>query len=143
RDCEALTWTLPAIRLCYGPLARELLLRACELHGYAPGRGVHYFDGTMFAPGFCLEGAAGYAVAVDRYIRDTNDDHIVDEPIVADTMYLSNGDRATRSDRNVPLYSTEVLQGGESAPHPFTLHGNAVVAQGLEVMRRPRGEATA
>ena len=143
RDWEALTWTLPAIQLCDGPLARELLLRACELHGYAPGRGVHYFDGTMFAPGFCLEGAAGYAVAVDRYIRDTNDDHIVDEPIVADTLYLSNDDLATRRDRNVPLYSTEVLPGGEPAPHPFTLHGNAVVAQALDVMRRTLDEETA
>ena len=143
RDWEALTWTLPAIQLCDGPLARELLLRACELHGYAPGRGVHYFDGTMFAPGFCLEGAAGYAVAVDRYIRDTNDDHIVDEPIVADTLYLSNDDLATRRDRNVPLYSTEVLPGGVPAPYPFTLHGNAVVAQALDVLRRTLDEETA
>ena len=59
RDWEALTWTLPAVQLCDPLLAHELLLRACELHGYAPGRGVHYFDGTLFAPGFCLEGAAG------------------------------------------------------------------------------------
>ena len=28
--------------------ARELLLRMCEVHAYAPGRGVHYFDGTLF-----------------------------------------------------------------------------------------------
>lgn len=143
RDWEALTWTLPAIQLCDPPLARELLLRTCELHGYAPGRGVHYFDGTMFAPGFCLEGAAGYAVAVDRYIRDTNDDHIVDEPIVADTLYLSSDDLATRRDRNVPLYSTEVRPGGEPASYPFTLHGNAVVAQALEVLRRTLDEETA
>ncbi|MEX2177965.1 MAG: hypothetical protein WD801_04595, partial [Gemmatimonadaceae bacterium] len=71
RDWEALMWTLPAVQLSDAPLARELLLRVCELHGYAPGRGVHYFDGTMFAPGFCLEGAGAYALAVDRYIRDT------------------------------------------------------------------------
>jgi hypothetical protein len=143
RDWEALTWTLPAIQLCDPPLARELLLRACELHGYAPGRGVHYFDGTMFAPGFCLEGTAGYAVAVDRYIRDTSDDHIVDEPIVADTLYLSSDDLTTRRDRNVPLYSTEVQPGGDPAPYPFTLHANAVVAQALDVLRRTLDEETA
>jgi hypothetical protein len=143
RDWEALTWTLPAIQLCDPALSRELLLRACELHGYAPGRGVHYLDGTLFAPGFCLEGAAGYAVAVDRYIRDTSDDHIVDEPIVADTLYLSAEDLAARRDRNVPLYSTEMLPGGEPAPYPFTLHANAVVAQALEVLRRTLDEETA
>jgi hypothetical protein len=143
RDWEALMWTLPAVQLADPPLARELLLRACELHGYAPGRGEHYFDGTMFAPGFCLEGAAGYAVAVDRYIRDTNDDHIVEEPIIADTLYLSADDLAARRDRNVPLYSTEVLPGGEPTPHPFTLHANAVVAQALDVLRRTLDEETA
>ena len=50
-------WTLPAVQLADGALARELLLRMCELHGYAPGRGVHYLDGTLFEPGFSLEGA--------------------------------------------------------------------------------------
>ena len=143
RDWEALMWTLPAVQLSDPPLARELLLRACELHGYAPGRGEHYFDGTMFAPGFCIEGAAGYALAVDRYIRDTNDDRIVEEPVIADTLYLSADDLAARRDRNVPLYSTEVLPGGEPAPFAFTLHGNAVAAQALEVLRRTLDEESA
>jgi len=136
-------WTLPAVQLADPPLARELLIRICELHGYAPGRGEHYFDGTMFAPGFCLEGAAGYAVAVDRYIRDTNDDRIVEEPVIADTLYLSSEDLVARRDRNIPLFSTEVMPGGEPAPHAFTLHGNAVVALALDVLRRTLDEETA
>ena len=143
RDWEALMWTLPAIQLADAPLARELLLRACEVHGYAPGRGVHYFDGTMFAPGFSLEGAAVYAIAVDRYIRDTNDDQIVEEPVLADTLYLTADDLAERRDRNVPLYTTEITLGGTPAPQPFTLHGNAVVAQAFEILRRTLDEDTA
>jgi hypothetical protein len=143
RDWEALMWTLPAVQLSDPTLARELLLRACELHGYAPGRGEHYFDGTMFAPGFCLEGAAGYALAVDRYIRDTNDDRIVEEPVIADTLYLSADDLAARRDRNVPLYSTEVMPGGQPAPFAFTLHGNAVAAQALDILRRTLDEESA
>ena len=88
REWESLTWTLPAVQLADAPLARELILRACEVHGYAPGSGVRYLDGTLFEPGFCLEGAASYALAVDRYIRETNDDQIVEEPVLADTLYL-------------------------------------------------------
>lgn len=143
RDWEALMWTLPAVQLADPPLARELLLRACELHGYAPGRGVHYLDGTMFAPGFLLEGAAGYALAVDRYIRDTNDDRIVEEPVIADTLYLCADDLAERRDRNTPLYTTEVTPGGEPATFPFTLHGNAVVAHAFDVLKRTLDEETA
>ena len=142
RDWDALAWTIPAIQLADPTLARELLIRACELHGYAPGRGVHYLDGTLFEPGFSLEGAAAYALAVDRYIRDTSDDQIVDEPVIADTLYLSSEDLAERRDRNVPLYSTEVSPSGVAAAYPFTLHGNAVVAQALEILRRTLDEET-
>ena len=143
RDWEALAWTVPAVQLADAALARELILRTCELHGYAPGQGCHYFDGTLFEPGFSLEGAAVYALAVDRYIRDTGDDEIVDEPAIADTLYTSHDDVAERRDKRVPLYSTEVNPAGAPAPYPFTLHGNAVVAQALEVFRRTLDEETA
>ena len=143
RDWEALTWTIPAVQLADMPLARELLLRVCELHGYAPGRGVHYMDGTLFEPGFTLEGAAAYALATDRYIRDSGDDQIVEEPVLADTLYLASDDLAARRDRRVPLYHTEVSPSGAPPAHPFALHGNAVVAQALDVLRRTLDEETA
>ena len=143
REWESLTWTLPAIQLADAPLARELILRACEVHGYAPGSGVRYFDGTLFEPGFCLEGAASYALAVDRYIREANDDQIVEEPVLADTLYLASDDLAARRNSGVPLYATEVAPSGNPAPLPYTLHGNAVVAQALDVLRRTLDEQTA
>ena len=143
RDWEALSWTVPAVQLADAPLARELILRACELHGYAPGQGTRYFDGALFESGFSLEGAAAYALAVDRYIRDTGDDEIVEEPAVADTLYLSHDDLSHRRDKRVPLYATEVNPAGAAAPYPFTLHGNAVVAQALDIFRRTLDEESA
>lgn len=143
RDWEALSWTLPAIQLGDPSLARELLLRASELHGYAPGLGVHYLDGTQFEPGFSLEGLASFALATDRYIRGTGDDQIVDEPVIAETLYASWDDLAERRDQHVPLYRTEVTLSGEPAARSFTLHGNAVVAQALEIFRRTLDEETA
>lgn len=143
RDWEALAWTLPAIQLADAPLARELLLRACEVLGYVPGAGLHYFDGSMFEPGFTLEGLASYALATDRYIRETSDDQIVEEPILAETLYVSSEDLAARRDERIPLFSTEVMPSGATAPLPFTLHGNAVAAQMLDVLRRTLDEETA
>ena len=136
-------WTLPAVQLADPGLARELLLRICELHGYAPGEGVHYLDGTMFQPGFSIAGAAAYAVAADRYMRDTSDEQVVEEGILADTLYAAHDDIAARRDERTPLYSTAVEASGSAAPAPFTLHGNAVVAQALAVFRRTLDEETA
>lgn len=143
RDWEALMWTLPAVQLGDPPLARELLLRACELHGYAPGRGENYLDGTLFSPGFSLEGAAAYPIAIDRYIRGTGDEEVVDEPALADALYLAADDMAARRDRRLPLYSTEVDPAGGPVTHPFTLHGNAVAALAFDVLRRTLDEEAA
>ncbi|MDB4913397.1 MAG: hypothetical protein JWM95_1041 [Gemmatimonadetes bacterium] len=142
RDWHALMWTLPAIQLADTGLARELLMRMCELHAYAPGRGVHYLDGTLFEPGFAIEGVAAYPIAVDRYIRDTGDDAIVDEPAIGDALYLSSDDLRDRRDARVPLYSTDVTPAGDPAVYPFTLHGNAAVAQALDILRRTLDEQT-
>ncbi|MEX2181634.1 MAG: hypothetical protein WD771_06295 [Gemmatimonadaceae bacterium] len=136
RDWEALAWTVPAVQLADPPLARELILRACEVHGYAPGRGVHYLDGTLFEPGFTLEGCAAYAVATERYIRETGDDQIIEEVVLADTLYASSDELAERRDAKHPLYHTEVTLERIPAALPFTVHGNAVVAFALDALRR-------
>ena len=142
RDWDALMWTLPAVQLADGALARELLLRMCELHGYAPGRGVHYLDGTLFEPGFALEGVAAYPIAIDRYARDTGDAAIVDEPAIGDALYLAHDDLQDRRDRRFSLYSTEVTPGNAPVAYPFTLHANAAAAQALEILRRTLDEET-
>lgn len=143
RDWEALAWTVPAIQLADAALARELILRACEVHGYAPGRGVHYFDGTLFEPGFTLEGASAYAVATERYIRETGDDQIVEEGVLADTLYVSHDEISARRDADQPLYRTEVTLDRRPATPPVTLHGNAVVAFALDALRKTLDEEAA
>ena len=143
REWDALMMTLPAVQLADPGLARELLLRMCELHGYAPGRGTHYFDGTMFEPAFSLEGAAAYVLAVDRYAAEAKDEQIVDDPVLADTLYLVNDELAERRHTELPLYATEVTPSGAFAPFPYTAHANGVAALALDILRRTLDEETA
>src|SRR5439155_16406032 len=70
----------------------------------------------------------------------TNDSHIVDEPAVADALYLASDDLRGRRDERVPLYSTDVTPAGERAAMPFTLHANAAAALALDVLRRTLDE---
>lgn len=143
RDWHALMWVLPAVQLADQSLAREVLLRVCELHGYAPGGGVHYVDGSQFEPGFSLEGAASYAIAVDAYIVQTSDDKVVEDPVLADSLYGSHDDIEARKHPTFPLYSTEVNPDGSVPSAPFTAHGNAVVALAMDVLRHTLDEKTA
>ena len=143
REWDALMMTLPAVQLADPGLARELLLRMCELHGYAPGRGTHYFDGTMFEPAFSLEGAAAYVLAVDRYAAEAKDEQIVDDPVLADTLYLVNDELAERRNSEMPLYSTEITPSGAVPAFPYTAHANGVAALALDILRRTLDEETA
>jgi hypothetical protein len=143
RDWEALMWVMPAIQLADSALARELLLRICDLHGYAPGTGVHYLDGSLFEPGFCLEGAAAFPIAVDDYIVHAGDDKIVEEPILADSLYNAHDDIASRRHPTLPLYSTETNPDGSVPEFPYTAHGNAAVALALDILSHTLDEKTA
>jgi hypothetical protein len=142
-DWSALMWLLPAVQLADAALAREVLLRMCEVHGHAPGRGTNYLDGTSFESGFSLEGAASYAIAVDEYVVQTGDDRIVEEPVLAETLYGAHEDIVRRRHAKLPLYSTEMNPDGGAPAHPYTVHGNAVVAFALEVFSRTLDEKTA
>lgn len=142
-DWDTLMWLLPAVQLADSGLAREVLLRMCELHGHAPGRGVHYMDGALFEPGFSLEGAASYAIAVDEYIVQTGDDRIVEEPALSETLYGASEDLEKRRHEKIPLYHTDLNPGGARPAHQYTAHGNAVAAYALEVYARTLDEKTA
>lgn len=143
RDYEALMWVLPALQLAEAPLARELLLRTCELHGYAPGRGVNYIDGTPFDVAFCIDAAAAYPIAVDRYVAQTGDDRIVEDAPIAEALYAANDDIAAARHGSLPLYRTDVMPSGIDAPLPYTLHGNALVAEALEILKQTLDEKSA
>jgi hypothetical protein len=142
-DWDALIWLLPAVQLADPEVAREVLLRMCEVHGHSPGRGVNYLDGTLFAPGFSLEGVASYAIAVDEYIVQTGDDRVVDDPILAETLYGAHEIIERRKHATIPLYSTEVNPDFTYPSNPYTVHGNAVAAFALEVFSRTLDEKTA
>lgn len=75
----------------------------CEVHGHSPGKGVNYLDGTLFEPGFSLEGAGSYAIAVDEYIVQTGDDRIVEEPMLAETLYGAHEDVEKCRHATLPL----------------------------------------
>jgi hypothetical protein len=143
RDWEALMWIHPAVQLIDKVLARDLLLRICDLHGYAPGGGVHYIDGSMFEPGFSLEGAAAFPIAVDEYIVQSEDGKIVEEPLIAESLYNAFDDISARRDEQYSLYSTEVNPDGSAPEFPFTAHGNAAVALALDVLKHTLDEKTA
>jgi len=143
RDWDALMWIAPAVQLADPELGRELLVRTCELHGYAPGRGVNYIDGTPFDIAFSSASAAAYPAAVDAYIAQTGDDRIVEDAPIAEALYAAHDDIAASRHPTLPLYATDATPSGADAALPYTLHANALIAHALDVLRQTLDEKSA
>jgi hypothetical protein len=144
---ELLFWTLPSITMTDPLLARELLRDAFEVYSAQPGLRLRYLDGGVFEPGFCLEQVLLYPLAVDRYIRETDDQSLLDDPLIQDVLREIDGGLDGRLDEDVLLCSTDLLPGGESADQPYPTLGNMLLwayADALpRIWRADDGEAPA
>ncbi len=138
RDFDALMWIVPAVQLGDAPLARELLLRTCEVHGYAPGRGVNYIDGTPFELCPSTDAVAAYPVAVDRYVAQTGDERIVEDAAIAEALYAAGDDLAIQKHPSLALYRTECEPSGSRAR--TRIHAPLQRARG-ERARRPQANS--
>jgi hypothetical protein len=144
---ELLFWTLPAITITDPLLARELLRDAFEVYSAQPGLQWRYMDGGVIEPGFCLEQALLYPLALDRYVREAKDDSLLDDPLIQDVLREIDSGIDSRLHPDVLLCDTEVLPGGERPDYPFPTVGNVMLyayARALPRIWRPdEGEAPA
>jgi len=127
RERDALLWSLPAIHLADPATARELLLRAFEQYSHRPGARSHYVDGGVIAPDFALDQFCAYGAALDRYIRESRDETILDEPIVGQVLVELDDLLMDRLHPRVLLAATEVAPSGERPTHPYLTYDNALV----------------
>ncbi len=126
RERDALLWSLPAITLLDPWLARELLLRAFEQYSHRPGEALHYLDGGVLAPGFALDQACAYGIALERYAREAHDQEIVHEPIVQDVLRDLDDLFFHRLHGEAFLLGTDLLPSGDPADHPYVTYDNVL-----------------
>lgn len=144
RERDALLWSLPALHLADPATAREALLRAFEQYSHRPGARSHYIDGGVISPDFALDQFCAYAVALDRYIRESRDESVLDEPIVGQVLVELDDLLLDRLHPKVLLAATEVAPSGERVTHPYLTYDNVLVhALCLALERYAQGTADA
>lgn len=138
---EALLWMLPAITAADPYVAREALLRSFEQYSHHPGQRTRYLDGGVIEPGLCLDQLAAYAIALDRYVTETNDDALLDEPLLQEVLRELDNALFGRLDSERFLVATELLPSGDKADQPYVAYDNVLVwrfAQALPRLWRRR-----
>lgn len=143
RERDALLWSLPALILADPALAREALLRAFEQFSHRPGGHTHYLDGSLLSPAFALDHCCAYVLALDRYLRETGDETVLDEPIVGQVVEELDEFLLARLHPEILLAATEVLPSGEPADHPYVTYDNVLLwalSEALDRVWRGREE---
>lgn len=81
----------------------------------------------MIEPGLCLDQLAAYAIALDRYVAETNDDTLLDEPLLQDVLRELDNALFGRLDPEHFLVATELLPSGDKADPPYVAYDNVLV----------------
>jgi hypothetical protein len=140
---EALFWTLPALMLADPGIAREAMFRVFDLASERSGEHVRYIDGGAFDSGFVLEQMLLYAWAVDRYLRVTGDEAVLDDPLVRHIIQETDTAAFMRLHPEHMLAATELLPSGNAADYPFATTANALLWCFCDLLGRlpaPNGE---
>ena len=127
RERDALLWSLPAITLLDPWLAREVLMRIFEQFAHRPGEALHYLDGAVLAPGFALDQACAYGLALERYARDAHDEQVHEDPLVQDVLRDLDDVLFHRLHPETFLAATELLPSGGPPDHPYVTYDNVLL----------------
>jgi hypothetical protein len=143
RERDALLWSLPALQLADPRLAREVLLRAFEQYSHRAGAHIHYLDGNVLSGSFALDQFCAYGVALDRYLRETGDETILEEAIIGDVLRELDEFLTDHLHPTILLAATEILPSGEPPAHPYVTYDNVLLwalCRSLERFRTGAGE---
>ena len=133
---DTLRWAFPAVLAVDPPLAAEWLRAAFTRYARNPGIHALYLDGTVLYPGFELDEAAAFPLALDAYVEVTGDTALAAEPSVRDGLAAVDARIADARDATTGLYATELLSTDDPAPLPFVTYSNALTVAALRARAR-------
>lgn len=135
---DAFLWAFPALVAADRRLAREALVRGFERHLRHPGEHAQYIDGTVIYPGFELDQAASYLVALETYLDATGDLAALREAAVTRGLDRLEATLAARRDATAGLYRTFLDPCDDPVRLPYLTYDNALAWRGLAVLARAR-----
>lgn len=147
---DAYLWSFPGMLLTDPERAREMVLAG--FGRYLRHAGVHslYIDGTELYPGFELDELCAYILALEQYVRATDDYTVLDEMGAGGTQRVADGlpylekllEDQRHPERN--LYGTFLSPTDDPVTHPYLTYNNVMAwraFKGLALLKRRRGDS--
>lgn len=121
---DALLWFFPALLLADRPRARQVLRVAFRRYARWPGEHAQYLNGPPLYPGFELDQAAAYPLALARYLEGGPDPELLAE-LREPLEWVFERVRRERHP-SLPLYRTFLSPADDPVPHSYLTYDNAL-----------------
>lgn len=147
---DAYLWSFPGMLLTDPERAREMVLAG--FGRYLRHAGIHslYIDGTVLYPGFELDELCAYVLALEQYVRATDDYAVLEEVGAGGTDRVEDGlaylekllEEQRHPERN--LYGTFLSPTDDPVTHPYLTYNNVMAwraLKGFALLKRRRGDS--
>lgn len=126
-DRDSLLWSFPAILMVDSEYAKEMLFYVFTRQSRNIGIHSRYIDGTVLEPGFELDELCAPIIALNQYVKKTDDRSILTNPHV-----LSNIDRIlhtlkTKKHSSISLYETMLQPTDDMHVYKYITYDNMLV----------------
>lgn len=129
---DSLLWAFPAVLMADSKLAREQLLIAFRVYAKHLGEHALYMDGRQLYPGFELDQAAAFAIALGRYVEHTQDRTILEEEVIITGVQKMIDHWRRLMHPSIDLAETFLLPSDDPAFHPYVTYDNALLSVAWE-----------
>lgn len=131
---DLLLWSFPALMRADVPTAKEALI--CCFTKYLKNAGIHslYLNGTVLYPGFELDELVSYIIALERYVRLTQDKSIMENPAIKNGILYILDLLNKRFDSSAKLYETELDPSDDPVKNRFLTYDNVLVWKTLSFL---------
>lgn len=135
-DRDALLWSFPTVLHMDRVLAAEMLEVAFGRQGRNIGTHSRFIDGSVYEPGFELDELCAPLLALDRYLRATDDWSVLSRIRFDERAAQIARTLAARQHAEITLFSTDYLPTDDLAQLPYCTYDNVLVWAACGAMAR-------
>jgi len=135
-DRDSLLWSFPAVLVIDPKRAKRMLDYVFTTQKKNIGIHSRYIDGVVLEPGFELDELCAPILALDMYLKETNDWAYIQKTYVQESLEQIVENLIAHKHDTINLYDTFLQPTDDPIVYPFLTYNNALVWKMLKILSR-------
>jgi hypothetical protein len=135
-DRDSLLWSFPSLLLVDTNLCKDILDYVFKTQINRVGEHSRYIDGTLLEPGFELDELCAPVIALEQYIKKTDDKDILKSDYILEGLKKILRKLLTKRNKEVALYETFLMPSDDIAKEKYLTYDNVLVWKALNLLAK-------